>query len=772
MLTEAFQDEGQAIAKSFFVSSDVSEKAWSSVRLLSEADDITFWTVIAHHDRLSSVFTNLVTAVDQAHSSASLARRRSIRKEDEHALGVIFIRLATTTAVCTRRHVGVMNLAMRLDKILPLSLIFSISAMLLRRSGPAASVCVSSFFLLNPGYLCRLPLFMMGWYDAINRLATRCKSELQRGRFQRVAGDILPLLEQSFRHVRQLWAALHCSPFLADYVSTTRVLRAMRIVVDVISPLLQHFVMLCKDLNPIRDILSQANSILINSALNVSILLILFHRFDHVAGHRSWVLPKPVEETYAALQEAIERYAIGVPAQLLGSRHVFKNLPSLISTLVPATADDQDTQIGKVILTVLSEEIQGSKDFVELLNRESCRQRYGELLLLELTHQGVRFDELLSRQFLTIHEAEKLGVCEDVIARALSGPLQESANDMVGGAGIESRANTTFVDAPVKLSEDKGPCASASGNPPGDVETSVAMVREVFPQFSVSGIRLALDYYGDVEQFIFDASINNIPPHLVDVLNAASPPPERAVDAPVEDCESAEPAPPQASVTKEDLDDTLRGVDFHLYLGSDLCELLSGGDGEQGEGDANNTMWGTTYAGVVSYRKEDIDIPAANLAFNIDEDLKDKIRMLNELIYEDEPDDTGLDVAAFDANVEDSTDSQSWVDKGAGEPTRDDDVVANSPTSGTRADSLPVTSRKIPNDDYNKKRFHVKQTKERAEFLKKRYADGTAPAVDGANKGPSYTKKKKTERRPLKKRAGDNNALLRAVRKGRLHADF
>ncbi|CCW69984.1 unnamed protein product [Phytomonas sp. Hart1] len=763
MLTDAFPDEDRAIVGAFFPSSDVCEKAWRGVQLLAEADDLTFWTVIAHHETLSGVLTNLVKAVEVAHSSASPVRRRAIRPANEHALGVIFMRIGATTAVCTRRRVSVQDLARRLNKILPLPLIFPISAMLLRRNGSAASVCVSSLFLLNPGYLCRLPLFINSWCDSINQITMRCKSELQRGRFQRISGDILPLFEQTFRHVRQLWAAVHCSPFLADYINITRVLRALRIVVDVISPLLQHFVLLCKDLNPIRDILSQANSILINSALNTSVILVLFHHFGDLAGHLAWVLPKPVEKAYTALQEAIEHYAPGIPAQLVRSCRVFKNLSSLFHALVPTKMDNPDLRFGEVMLLVLSEDIQGSKDFAELLSREHARHRYGELLLLELTHQGVCFGELLQKQFLTIDESEKLGARKDVIAAILSRPPPESEPERAGFS----------LNSPSKPSEPNEVWESENVSPPDCADSAVAMVREIFPHYSPAGIRTALDFYGDVEQFILDASINNIPPHLIDLLKAPPPPPKGAVGAPMGDRELPELTVAQTTLTKEDFDEALSRTDFHHYLGGDLYKFLLGGGENQncGEDEANNVNWDAVYSGVTSYRKEDGNLQAENIAFNIDEDLKDKIRMLNEYIYEDELDDTELDVV-MNNSVDDSSDSQDEVDRYHGKLIGDAGLVVNSPTEGHHAGSLSSSSRRIPNDDYHQKRFQVKKAKERANFVKKRIADAADSTSEGTRKVPSYANKKKTERRPLRRKGGDQNDVLKAVQKGRLHADF
>lgn len=45
------------------------------------------------------------------------------------------------------------------------------------------------------------------------------------------------------------------------------------------------------------------------------------------------------------------------------------------------------------------------------------------------------------------------------------------------------------------------------------------MVKDVFPHFTVNGIRTALSFYHhDVEQFILDASMDNLPPHLAPTL--------------------------------------------------------------------------------------------------------------------------------------------------------------------------------------------------------------------------------------------------------------
>lgn len=45
------------------------------------------------------------------------------------------------------------------------------------------------------------------------------------------------------------------------------------------------------------------------------------------------------------------------------------------------------------------------------------------------------------------------------------------------------------------------------------------MVKDVFPHFTVDGICTALSFYNhDVQQFILDASMDNLPPHLAPIL--------------------------------------------------------------------------------------------------------------------------------------------------------------------------------------------------------------------------------------------------------------
>ncbi|KAG5464418.1 hypothetical protein LSCM1_00603 [Leishmania martiniquensis] len=783
-LQDAFPDVGGAVCSTFFSSVDLSDKLWASLERLAGADDITFWIVVANHDRLPVVLVNVITAVDHAHSSHSKAQRSAVTADGEqHAIEVL-IRLATSTDLCARRLVDPASLATQLNVLLPWKLLFPLSLLLLRHSGAAASVTLTSLILLNPGYLCTLHVFMPVWWDGVSRCAVRCARDLQRGRFQRQSGDILSLFEQVYRLTKQLWAVVHCAPFLSDYISLPRTLRALRVIVDVLSPILQHFVMVCDGLAPRRPILSRANSVIVNAAINTASVLILYHTYVTQAPRRrpqhmdGYCIPQLINRTYSHLRDYLRQHGRGFVEETLQA-YGSGSFLGLINFLYPPVrfADDASEKgLGQVMLT-LTKDTADSNDFADAAR--GCRQRFFELLLLELVRQGVHIDDLLARHLVTAEEAAKLGASEDTIKSALA--------DLSTGSALPDAAGN---DRSPAVGETPPPSAVAVSSD----DPLVAMVMEVFPQYNAAGVRAALNFYSnDVEQFIMDASMENLPPHLVAPLTAPGhyeaelAAHEAGMDHGAANTPSAEsPAATGAGASGHlalyDFDDNLEPDALYRLMGRDLYEVLMDPDGEDGyiNGGANEDEMEDE-----AEYKVTLNDPQAYISdsFDIDEEMKAKIRLLNEIMYEDELDDAQQDVHLAggdiidDSSAGDDDDSDSRGRRGRGrrgggggadgpspghvdvEPTtaaRD-----HEPACASAAALSPPPQQRAPRDEYHDKRYHEKRSKERAARTKQMQSDRSARV-------PVYASKKKTSKA---KDGGTKGSLQRAVRRAKLDVD-
>ncbi|KAG5490725.1 hypothetical protein JKF63_00847 [Porcisia hertigi] len=790
-LQNAFPDPGGAVCSTFFASVDLSEKLWVGIERLAQADDLTFWIVVANHDRLPVVLVNVITAIDHAHSSHSKAQRRAVTPDGEQRIIEVLIRLATGTDSCSRRHVDPASLAARLNVLLPWKLLFPVSLLLLRHSGAAASVALTSLILLNPSYLCTLNTFMPTWWDGVNRLAVRCSRDLQRGRFQRPPGDIFSSFEQVYRLTKQLWAVVHCAPFLADYMSLPRTLRALRVVVDVISPILQHFIMVCDSLTPRRPILSRANSVIVNAAINASSVLLLYHTYAPQGLRRrqeadGYCVAPLIHRTYSHLREYLHQHGRGFVQEAL---HAYGNgsFLNLIHFLYPPPrfADDVgEKALGKVLLT-LTTETSDSNDFADA--SRGSRQRYFELLLLEIVRQGVRIDDLLARHLVTTEEAAKLGASEETITKALQGiPDGNAANDY----SLAERSQAPSPPPPA-------PAAAKTVDDP-----LVAMVMEVFPQYSAAGVRSALDFYrNDVEQLIMDASMDNLPPHLVgpltapglsdaelaaglaageaDVGNMAYPVAAGSTSA----AQSAANRPDgSAHLALDDFDNDFEAGMLYRLMGRDLYEMVTSSDGDDAyaDGAANEdniddeAEYKVTLNNPQSYVSD---------AFDVDEEMKAKIRLLNEIMYEDEMDDGQQDMHLAGGDIiDDTSDSGDDGNNGAAQPGRGrrvnwggaggsaprlEDAELTAPDG--RQEQAPAgapdpamrSRQRGPRDEYHDKHYHEKRSKDRL-------ARTQEIQSERKQNMPVYANKKKTSKA---KAGGAKGSLQRAVKRGKFSAD-
>ncbi|RHW68671.1 hypothetical protein DPX39_100098200 [Trypanosoma brucei equiperdum] len=742
-LSDAFPDTDGAICQSFFQSTDFGEKTWQEVGLYAQCDERTFWTVVANHKNVAIVLKQLVDAVNTAHSSAF---SRKLQPTDENSVVTIFVRVASTTSTVLAAGASISSLANRLTEIIAPSLLVSVSVMLLRHSGTIASAAVTGLILLNPAYLCAMPSIINSWCDATSSLAAQCCRDLSRGRHQRLAGDVVPFFENAYRHMKQLWSLMHCAPFLAEYVPLSRALSCLRVVVDLISPALQHFVLTCDALVNHRGQLSKANSVIVNAAVNTASILVLFRTYRLACGEgRSYCVDHVVESTYESITGYITKKVSGAPALLLSNPTW--PLTSVLHELVLPRHEDRDFRLGK-LFGLLNESVQDSKDFAD--GFAGCRPRFFEILLLELVHQSFHIDSLLEKHLVTATEAEEWGASERTITQAIAGIVDKS----------------------------KGSCASPPGDcgdivnppiPPHRHGTSsnplVNIVLDVMPHFNVKGIEAALSYYNnDVEHFILDASMDNIVPHIFEQLME----PEPSLIAEIlrdedDDTMRGTEVPPaqQHVITSEDYDNELEGVDINLLIGCDLYEAINGSAEQISCNDfSEEFQYSTLHSGDHGHHN-------VGGTFEVDEVLKEKIRMLTEMMYEDEYDDTqdGTEVRGLGKqfNTDDVESLSSGEERNENyEVTHGNEGVATedafaAPTSSDGFAAMPSnTATHRPRTLYDEKRFHMDRTKQH---------DARVKAVREAKQNtPSYTKKKKT----MQRKPRDSGALTRAARKGRL----
>jgi hypothetical protein len=448
------------------------------------------------------------------------------------------------------------------------------------------------------------------------------------------------------------------------------------------------------------------------------------------------------------------------------------------------------------VLLSLTQEITDSTDFAEAVR--GARQRFFELILLDIVRQGVHIDTLLTRHFVTPEEASKLGASEDAVTRALAGlaPANTAASKVTSPLPqASSHASPTPEDAAV--------AATVSQEIVND--PLVAMVMDVFPQYSSAGIRAALNFYSnDVEQFIMDASIENLPPHLVGSLTKTGPTdaelaaalaaegertPETAatVDGDVHFARGAAAAAAAAHLQSNDYDDAFQPETLYRLLGRDLYELVTDSDTDDGMADAlSRGAAGDNNEDDVDYKVTMSD-PRSYMsdAFDVDEEMKAKIRMLNEVMYEDELDDGQQDVHLAGGDIiDDAISDDGGVDGGrshGGRRGRDrrnggmvDKYRSGSPAPAAHTDtSAPLApgpaggptaaapQPRAPHDEYHDKRYHEKRAKDRVAHTKQVQAER-------AERVPAYASKKKTSKAKV---TGTKASLQRAVKKGKFEFD-
>eukprot|EP00796_Vickermania_ingenoplastis_P006728 gene6728-4823_t len=769
-LQDAFRDEGKAICSVFFTTTDLTEKTWYDFESLAKADDVTFWTVITHHPRLPAVLHSALAKMDHAHHSVSPATRRSVTKAQIKALASAVFRFACDTEACSKAGVDITGLGRRINTLLPLKQFIIFNGIVVQSSGSFASLAGYCLHLLSPAYLSDYNIYCVEWRESLDQVVRRCVKELGRGRYQRLSGDILLLFEQTYRAVKQMWAVLMTCPFVADYLSLSSVLRAMRIVTDVIAPMLQHFLMTCETLASRRDVLSKANAGIINAALQTSTALLLFRRFSiDEKQPLQFLCPPILHKIDERLMETADLYTRGHPRVLLlswtagdGRCSAGKSLHALYDALAGSTRSETDRRVGEVLL-VLMNAIAESGDFASAAPK---RQRFFELLLMELVNQGVGIDDLLQRGLVQPSEAEELGASQQAVMCALAGiSLKEESKPVPPAPVVRPKS-------PPKRAFEEGSLG--------------AVVQDVFPHFSATGITAALQHYNnDLEQLITDASIDNLPPHLVELLRAhhldtALAEETAALQSAAHDDVQLEFSPAQLNelaseeqqhLTNDDFDDTLRLTDFSLFW--DMGDMAGfKGPARDGGEDAGGEEEEEEETDYVTFNADEV---APRSGFDVSEEMREKIRILNEIMYEDEMDDGQLEAQQQQWNRNHAMASK----KGGTYSSSDDDVdEMASPTAGvpveepgadgeaaaplTTATGRPLYNLNRPpsRSDYDNKRFNVYREKDHKAHVKEKQA---ARATREEGSKPSYAAKEKTVKKSKKVRGG--KAEMRAKNK-------
>jgi hypothetical protein len=509
-----------AICSAFFQQPEASTKNWASLDVLVTADDKTFWTVVATHPKLPQAVDQLVRSVDESHATASKQHR--VPKQQEKQLIQFLVRLMTTVVHSSGgAKFTTSSVAIRMSHVIPSSLLLPISLMLLRAGGPVASTSLTAFLMVSPIALTHFTSVTAMWYDSVTQIATKCVHEAKRGRFQRRGGDVMPLIERTYRLTKHVWALYNAAPFLVDYSDIRRVLVGLRIVTDIISPQLQHFIMVSDELAARRPQLTKANAMILNAAIGAASLATMFFTFSNdvavtsPSGRSSAAAASPKkkdapkscigETAMRSFEESCSAYLLqfcpGVPAALVERN---KNLREIFHAIEkPPTHEEGSSNTSSapgVRLAALLEWANGpipnSNDFVD--GSVEGQERLGLCLVMELVHQGYSIEKLVLLGFLDHKEAATWGGGSSQFKPSTGRPSPPT-----------HAPKSSALSAPAHNSQDHEFERVSTGDP------AVDMILSVLPHFTPTLAANALGYYnGDVELLINDALSGNLPPHL------------------------------------------------------------------------------------------------------------------------------------------------------------------------------------------------------------------------------------------------------------------
>jgi hypothetical protein len=743
----AFDDafpNSHAICSAFFTQPEANIKNWMSMDTLVTSDESTFWTVMATHPKLPIVVDQLVRAVDESHATASKLHR--VPRTQEELLLKFLVRAMTTLVSNSGSgpRYSIASVALRYTHIFPSSLLLPISLMLLRASGPISSTAIASFLLISPVALTHLTSVTAMWYDSVTQIATKCVTEAKRGRFQRRAGDILPLLERTYRITKHMWALLNAAPYLVDYTDIRRVMLGLRIVMDIISPQIQHFVMSSDELAPRRPQLTKANAMILNAAVGAATLATIFFSFSTDAadeattrgptgrgGRKSPAKKCIAEDVMKRFEESCSAYILqycpGNAAALVernrNLRDIFHSIEQPPSQAEGASDDTSTGTMGTRLASFFewaNGHIPNSNDF--LAGLVEGEERLGTCLIVELVHQGFHVETLHAKGFLNMQEATMWG------ARR---PTQHDASSSTAAVHDDGDPQPQ-VDAAARPSEPM-----PSGDP------AVDMVLSVLPHFTANLAQSALAYYhGDVEQLINDALCGNLAPHLQSELAALELSEQHHKDPPAAlpaiRSEGAAAFSSSKINNEEDMGVTPEG-DMERFVSSHYAD----DNDDDGDDDTNHSTMLTTVHGHASELPESL---------YMDEGFREHTF---EFLYEDERDD-GND---GEAHVWGAVGAADSVDENSSEDEMHDLRPLNKPVpGGVVAAQVPQHASAARNGrrpDHHKGKAHRGGTGDSG-------AHGDPAGAAGAR--PAYATKKTKERKGGGG-GGAKSALQRSVKR-------
>ena len=643
-------------------------------------DDSSFFTVVANHAVFPKVLDACVRDVDLSHSSASKSFR--VGRDEQHALAVVLLRIMTTihppATIGKNGGLSCTSVALRLAQLIPPSAVLPICLLFQRVHGRIATTALTCFVMQSPSLLSRLPSAIGSWCDNIDAIACKCVSESRRGRFQRTPGDILALIEATYRATKHVWALLQSLPFVADYIPIDKLLYGLRIVVDVITPLVQYFVLACDSLTTRRAHLSRANAMITNAAVGTAVVTILFSTFScGESNRREPILP----ERHTALSEAIageieQNTHGGVPLALLkrGRGSVQAVLAELCSPI-----DGEKRFLGPTLCAFLNPitAVDIRPAVAASSTGEGTTERFFEVLLLELVHQGVSIEALVRRKFVNADDARRLGASEATVKIA-AGPALDSDDDDDAPKTKSSEKKVLAPQTEGKKAPLNGENSAAVSQP--DLDEQVALVLSVLPDLNPEAVANALEdyYHRDVEHFIVDATSENLPPHLISSLHApiAPPAPKAAASAaasqtPILTRRASQAFSGAAAPRAESVwIDGLELVDEHMdrLISSDFHDLADGAADEENGGGGYQIGRSDFDDDGIQHREESTmmtlhtDIGTASSEFFVDDEMKEKIKQLHDMMYDDERDDAqdGGDIVGFvDGNTYDDDDESN-----------------------------------------------------------------------------------------------------------------
>jgi hypothetical protein len=400
-----------------------------------------------------------------------------------------------------------------------------------------------------------------------------------------------------------VWAMLHCMPMFADFFCPLKkFMAALRLVAEVVVPLLQHFVMTCDHLATLRVKLTRMTQKLANASVDCAVTALLCASHGTTTGVNAAATAR-AERLDAAITEDVVAYGGLIPSALLrASGLTFK-------MLLHSLCDDD-------CFAVPDED-------------ERYRALRDALPALESTSVGTF--EATNRQCLFFAEKVLLGI-------AAQGVTLTSAD----APGLIVTAPVSEQQAPAAVPPPVAPPTAPSRHA---TDANIQMVRELLPDMPVRAVAAALDYYdGQVERLIDDAYSMNLPPHIAELVEAGDVAPSAAA-ASASIAPSAAQAPAAVTAPPRSAAEVFDSIWALLGEGSAAAAM---DDEEENDFNALREGRGAEDAGSVPV-PEGMTLMRTDTGDDwqpMEAALKAKTLELMELVYDDEFDDVGADVTA------------------------------------------------------------------------------------------------------------------------------